>query len=258
MTTQTTQATYTKLRDGSWGLRGTGLSAGRSVTVSTKAGATKRETVGRILWTGDGIVLATIATASRSSHQSARPVYASRPATRREQGLRALVAGEQTISRDSSEYTVGQVVHMRRDGSYWTVVAESSHRISDVEDDTREGERRYDAIVRPATEDERETRAAEIAASTARQIRAAELETALRASRMVGSTDARAMHVPAESTVIWADRRGAGSECWYQAPDGTVWYCRSSYDDMPATWQTTATVAQITEAQSLGLQAGIW
>lgn len=54
--------TYTKLRDGSWGLRAQGsLTAGQAVSVRKKDGSAKTETVGRILWTGDGITLATIA-----------------------------------------------------------------------------------------------------------------------------------------------------------------------------------------------------
>lgn len=53
--------TYTKLRDGGWGLRGANLSAGSTVQVTTKAGKVKSETVGRVLWTGNGICLATIA-----------------------------------------------------------------------------------------------------------------------------------------------------------------------------------------------------
>ena len=54
--------TYTKLRDGSWGLRGKNLTSGQTVTVTTKAGKSKTECVGKVLWTGpDGLSLATIA-----------------------------------------------------------------------------------------------------------------------------------------------------------------------------------------------------
>lgn len=63
-------ATYTKLKDGSWGLRGAGLTAGARVTVTTKAGVTKTETVGRVLWTGNGISIATIAAAARTSRRN--------------------------------------------------------------------------------------------------------------------------------------------------------------------------------------------
>lgn len=59
--TQSTQVTCTKLRDGSWGLRGANLTPGATVTVAKKSGETKTETVGRVLWTGNGVSLATIA-----------------------------------------------------------------------------------------------------------------------------------------------------------------------------------------------------
>lgn len=66
-------ATYTKLRDGSWGLRATQpLQTGQSITVTKKSGETKAETVGRVLWTGNGVTLATIAQggSSRSSRSA--------------------------------------------------------------------------------------------------------------------------------------------------------------------------------------------
>jgi len=66
--------TYTQLRDGSWGLRGAGLTSGRTVTVTKRDGSTKIETVGRVLWTGDGVVLATISS-SRSSTTGQRRSY---------------------------------------------------------------------------------------------------------------------------------------------------------------------------------------
>ena len=55
--------TYSKLRDGSWGLRGAGLVAGASVVVTKKSGETKAVLVGRVLWTSpDGATsLATVA-----------------------------------------------------------------------------------------------------------------------------------------------------------------------------------------------------
>lgn len=46
-------STYTKLNNGSWGVRVDGRAeAGQVVSVRTKAGDTKRETVERVLWTG--------------------------------------------------------------------------------------------------------------------------------------------------------------------------------------------------------------
>ena len=46
-------ATYTKLKDGSWGVRAAGkLAAGATITVTKKDGSTKTETVKSVLWTG--------------------------------------------------------------------------------------------------------------------------------------------------------------------------------------------------------------
>lgn len=54
--------TYTKLKSGEWGVRVEGKAApGESVSVKTKAGKTKSETVLSVLWTG-------------TDRQSGRPV----------------------------------------------------------------------------------------------------------------------------------------------------------------------------------------
>jgi hypothetical protein len=46
-------ATFTKLRDGSWGLRVPGkASAGQSVQVLTKSGQKSTKVVGKVLWSG--------------------------------------------------------------------------------------------------------------------------------------------------------------------------------------------------------------
>jgi len=51
--------TYTKLRNGEWGLRGQNLTEGSTVTVTKKSGETKTEKVGRVIWRGsDGTCLA--------------------------------------------------------------------------------------------------------------------------------------------------------------------------------------------------------
>lgn len=60
--TNTMTATYTKLRDGSWGVRAAGkVVAGQTITVAKRDGSTKTETVDRVLWSGDGVTLASIA-----------------------------------------------------------------------------------------------------------------------------------------------------------------------------------------------------
>lgn len=61
--------TYTKLRDGSWGLRVQGQATdGQQVVVAKKDGARKVETVGRVLWRGEGVTLCSIRSGSRSGH----------------------------------------------------------------------------------------------------------------------------------------------------------------------------------------------
>jgi hypothetical protein len=46
--------TYTKLKDGNWGIRVAGeATAGGQVRVTKKDGSSKIETVDRVLWTGD-------------------------------------------------------------------------------------------------------------------------------------------------------------------------------------------------------------
>jgi hypothetical protein len=55
-------ATFTKLKDGSWGLRVAGeVAAGDEVTVSKRDGSSETKSVGRVLWTGSGVALCTIA-----------------------------------------------------------------------------------------------------------------------------------------------------------------------------------------------------
>lgn len=76
--------TYTKLKSGDWGIRADEpIAAGSTVTVTKRDGGTKTETIDRIIWTGDGVTLASIKqkgstgtaaprTASRSSRGSYR------------------------------------------------------------------------------------------------------------------------------------------------------------------------------------------
>lgn len=45
--------TYTKLKDGSWGVRAAGkLTAGATITVTKKDGSNKSETIKTVLWSG--------------------------------------------------------------------------------------------------------------------------------------------------------------------------------------------------------------
>jgi len=60
--------TWTKLRSGAWGLRGTGLQEGSSVTVTKCDGSSQTVIVGKVLWTGpDGVQLADVGKAAGSA-----------------------------------------------------------------------------------------------------------------------------------------------------------------------------------------------
>lgn len=70
-------ATWTKLRDGSWGVRGKGLATGEETIVEKRDGSRQAVIVGRILWTGDdGTQIATaarsVASVVGSGHRSGR------------------------------------------------------------------------------------------------------------------------------------------------------------------------------------------
>lgn len=56
-------ATYTKLRDGSWGIRGPAaeIQSYKNVTVTKKDGTSKTEMVVSVVWSGNGVSIATIA-----------------------------------------------------------------------------------------------------------------------------------------------------------------------------------------------------
>lgn len=65
--------TYTKLRDGSWGIRSTRpLSPGDLIEVVKKSGERKIEQVRRVIWKGDGVWLASIETRRSSSYSAPR------------------------------------------------------------------------------------------------------------------------------------------------------------------------------------------
>ena len=52
---------YTKLRDGSWSVKGPELKSGHPVPVTKKSGETKTEIIGQIVWQGiDGLCIVTI------------------------------------------------------------------------------------------------------------------------------------------------------------------------------------------------------
>lgn len=66
--------TFKKLNSGDWGLIGSAdeIQAGRSVKVTKRSGQTKTVTVGKVLWSGDGKAIATIAGGNGSSRSYRR------------------------------------------------------------------------------------------------------------------------------------------------------------------------------------------
>ncbi len=70
MTTTTTTATYTKLNDGSWGIRVSGpVKVGDFLTVSKRDGSAKQETVKAVLWTKDSVSLCSVVPTQRPVSQ---------------------------------------------------------------------------------------------------------------------------------------------------------------------------------------------
>lgn len=88
--------TYTKLRDGNWGLRGEGLTEGSRVTVSKRDGSSKQETVGKVFWTDGQVCLAAIARGEsfRAATQDAAETECAE--------CGAPLRGRGTVRRDSS------------------------------------------------------------------------------------------------------------------------------------------------------------
>lgn len=69
MSTATATATYTKLKDGSWGVRMPGAAPKghrAAISVTKKGGETKVEQI-EVIWSGDGVCLCRILVSSRPS-----------------------------------------------------------------------------------------------------------------------------------------------------------------------------------------------
>ena len=75
-TSSSITATYKQLKNGAWGIRVGGIVlAGETITVTKRDGSSKVETVGRVLWTGEGISICTIqrsAPANRGARRGER------------------------------------------------------------------------------------------------------------------------------------------------------------------------------------------
>jgi hypothetical protein len=92
----------------------------------------------------------------------------------------------------------------------------------------------------------------------ARKAAKAALEPAVLALRQSYSHLTVLDRLPEGCTEIWGDGRMAGSETWYAAPDGVVYYVRSDYDMGPTYWRTTATAEQVEQVKVSGFwRAGL-
>lgn len=241
--------TYTKLKNGEWGIRIEGQAqAGSTITVTKKSGEKQTVTIGKVVWSDSQISLCTIGTDKPEPKPA--PTQKSKPSRQ----TVPLVEGEWSVERRSSgkndSYTVGDCIFFSKvnGGTYGVIIEAGKYR----DDDTDEW--MCTARVRPATEDEiapvrarREERAA------AKQA-AKELADLLRNSKVIGETDARLFSRPSDAVDIWAEIRSAGSERWSHSPlTGLIYYTESSWDDGPATWKTTATREQVEQLKATGL-----
>lgn len=63
---------YTKLRDGTWGVRGPegDITTGERVEVTKRGGEIKTETIDRVIWRGNGLAIATLAKTRKKVRQA--------------------------------------------------------------------------------------------------------------------------------------------------------------------------------------------
>ena len=92
---------FTKLQDGTWGIRSTEpLHPGQAVEVQTRSGQVKHETVGEIKYSGNGVTVATTARAQRRFDGNVAPfaheaIPAARPVVNGE-GLDQIISDLET------------------------------------------------------------------------------------------------------------------------------------------------------------------
>lgn len=255
-------ATYTKLRDGSWGVKVRGkATVGQTVTVTKRDGQKKTETITQVLWTGDGVSLCAISAARETGH--GRPTQATRRAANKAplasgrciaQRMREPnpAASEKLLGGTKGAYELGATKRYPKipggggpGGIYWTIILVGQHRISQAEDDTREGEMYYEAIIRPATDDEARPVAERIAAADA----AAEKTKAAMVILTTGESLGRGK--PAGDCHVLGEKPGGSPliACDYVAEIGGVCYhVRPVYDDSPVYTRLAADRAAIDAA----------
>lgn len=169
--------------------------------------------------------------------------------------LREPGESERLIQRSGrSGYGIGETLHCTRvpsgggpDGHYWTVVDCGQQRVSQYEDDTREGEWVSDAIARPATDDEARPVAERIASAAAEAAAKAAALAILTTGAGMGRTE------PANecrTIAIEPGRPGSYASTAYIVADesGTCHHVRPVYDDSPVYTRLAASLAEVQAA----------
>ena len=72
MSITATATTFTKLRNGSWGVKGAGLAAGRIVGVAKRDGSHSNVTIDKVIWTDGKVQIASIKQAGTRAATTAR------------------------------------------------------------------------------------------------------------------------------------------------------------------------------------------
>ena len=76
MSITATATTFTRLRNGSWGVKGTGLAAGRIVGVAKRDGSHSNVTIDKVIWTDGKVQIASI---KQSANRTATATRYTRP-----------------------------------------------------------------------------------------------------------------------------------------------------------------------------------
>lgn len=252
-------ASPAKLVSGEWGARLTqNVSVGDVIQVRTKSGKEWMSRVAKIVWTGDGTWL--VAT---SSVDEGRPTASTRVAAKRgplasgrfqSRALRDPVAPEKMIHTSGrGGYEEGETFRAAKvlggggpDGCYWTVVACGEHRISQFEDDCREGEWMSDAIVRPATDAEWQPVAARIEAAAKAKAEKDAAIIALTAGECIGRDDPAGKRIRTMATETGC--RSALSAASIIEYDSGIYHVRPVHDDSPCSTRLSASREQIEAA----------
>lgn len=237
---------FRKLSNGEWGVGHTAPLAIGAVTVTKRDGTTSAVVISHQVWTDGKTYLYAIEakpaqprgytksnyTRKSSSYTQARSSYTPDPEP-------ALAAGQQRIV-SSRPYSVGRVVTIKGLPGHWTVVHQGGYRISEGQDDTREGEYEAWAHARPATEDE----AAPVIAAKAKAERKAEL------IRLVTETDVKnpdgtwregQSDCPPGAVLVWRSAPHGTADLIVRTPDNAHWHNRSLYDDYRECWRKLPT-----------------